>query len=585
VTTALAESARTARRGGGDRRSLEARRLFDNLMAVSPEVRRGWIRGLPKAELVQVFAAAQQIGGSPYVLYRDDALGFVEDVLAENVWSKSREILESLTTHSLVAIPSCFSSSKSWTLSRAALWFSNVHAVGTARVVTLAPQWRQVSGIMWGAEIRGAHARAKLPGVVGDVQLKMPTGDGVMLRVAEGIVGNPRNEASTQGLHAPHVLVLVDEAGGIPWGVGNNLRALLTSEGTQMVAIGNPPSDDEGTWFEDLCSRDDVKTIRISAYDTPNLTGEPVRRCKSCPPAAPRHSVAKHLVRRKFVEEVKREFGADSPYFQAKVEARFPKGGSRRMIPSLWADAAVDAVEPVGASGYVRLCDLGLKEETGTWLAQRGAWIRLGVDVAADGGDELVISRCVGDLVTIQHISSGPVNENAFDVAGVILEEIKKAQQLRHELGTRAPVRVKVDAIGVGWGVVSTLKRWADEGRHDAIIVGVNVSKKTDRIPDGSPMVPERQRDEMWIATRELLRPDEMGDSMMRLRVDRKTVAQLTTPTYGTTSQGKTKVESKAEVKKRIPSSPDRAEAVLLALYEPPMEDDLRQPEDSTLLV
>jgi hypothetical protein len=42
-------------------------------------------------------------------------------------------------------------------------------------------------------------------------------------------------------------------------------------------------------------------------------------------------------------------------------------------------------------------------------------------------------------------------------------------------------------------------------------------------------------------------------------------------PSYKSTSQALVKVESKAEVKKRmnIETSPDRAEAVLLALYEP----------------
>jgi hypothetical protein len=579
MTTTVEAAAREAKTGGGDKRSIEAKRVFEDLMALDPDMRRDFIRGLDEREMVQVFAAAQREGGTPFALYIDDALGFVEDVLGENTWSISREILRALPVHPLIAVPSCFSSSKSWTLSRATLWFSNVHPVGTARVVTLAPLWRQVSGIMWGNEIRGAHARSALPGEVGAVTYKIKDGNGVFRQVAEGIVGNPRNEATTQGLHAPNVLVLVDEAGGISHGVGRNLRALLTAEGTQMVLIGNPPADNEGSWFEDVCGQDNAHVIPISALSTPNFTGERVPRCRSCPPEAPRHTMAKHLVKKSFVADIEREFGKDSPYYQAKVLARFPRGGSLRIIPSQWVEDAVDAEEPEGEQ-FVRLCDLGLSEETAGWKVKKGAWVRLGIDIASDGGDEFVISRAVGDLVTIEHISTGSANQDSMTVAGKILEHIRRAQLVRAALGTRAPVRVKIDAIGLGWGPIGTLKAWGSEGLHDAQIVGVNVAEGTGRDDDksGAVMRPYRKRDEMWIATRGLLqpRPLEGLPGLLRLRVDRRTQAQLTMPGYKPSSTGQVKVESKREVKARlsIDTSPDRAEALLLALYEPLVDEN-----------
>jgi hypothetical protein len=166
-------------------------------------------------------------------------------------------------------------------------------------------------------------------------------------------------------------------------------------------------------------------------------------------------------------------------------------------------------------------------------MVKRGAWVRLGVDIASDGGDEFVISRAVGDLVTIEHISPGRANTDAVTVAMKILEHIRKAQRLRHALGTRAPVRVKIDAIGLGWGPVGTLKAWGSEGLHDAQIVGVNVAEGTGRDDEsGAVMRPYRKRDEMWIATRQLLQPrvNEGLPGMLRLRVDRRTQAQLTMP-------------------------------------------------------
>jgi hypothetical protein len=579
VRTLVAETSRAVKRGDGAvRRSNDGRRMLDDLLAVEPGIRREFMHGLSRPDLLQVFSAAQREYATPYGLYRDDCLGFVEDVLGENVWSISRQLLEAIPRHEKIAVPSCFSSSKSWSLSRATLWFSNVHPVGTARVVTLAPQWRQVSGIMWGAEIRGAHSRAGLPGHVGEVIYKIKNLEGVYQRVAEGMVGNPRSEASVQGLHAARVLVLVDEAGGIPHGVGRNLSALLTADGTQMVAIGNPPADNEGTWFEELCLRDDVLTIRISAFDTPNLTGEKVKRCRSCPNGVPAHTLAKHLVKAPFVEEIGREYGTDSPYYQAKVLARFPKGGAHRIIPSAWVDAAVDADEPpADGATVVRLCDLGLKDEVATWAVRRGAWVRLGVDVAADGGDELVIGRAVGDLGTVEHVSSGSANANPHAVAGVVLEEIRRAQRLRAALGTTAPVRVKIDGIGVGWGVAGILTAWHAEGLHDARIVVTVVSEATGRDPEPHQMLPLNKRAEMWISMRHLLQPGPHGEpGALRLRVDRKTAAQLSAPTYKPTSSGKTQIESKDSLRKRGLSSPDRGEGLMLAFYEPyvPEVDD-----------
>jgi hypothetical protein len=269
-----------------------------------------------------------------------------------------------------------------------------------------------------------------------------------------------------------------------------------------------------------------------------------------------------------WVEETIREHGEDSHYVQAKVYARFPTGGPSRVIPSSWIDAAHEAEEPEPDQDLLRLCDLDLPEETAAWRVRRGAWIRLGVDVAADGGDELVISRMVGDLITIQHASAGAVNANSVHVAGVILNEIKRAERLATALGTGAAVRVKVDGIGVGWGVAGLLQAWGEEGQHHAEIVAVVVSEKTDREPDAATLRPRRKRDEMWLAMRHVLEP--RGETpAVRLRTDRRTLAQLRAPAMSTDSGGYTVVEAKKSLRDRGLSSPDRAEATLLAVYEP----------------
>lgn len=550
-------------------RSSDASGLFSTLMATPPVKRRRFLAQLDSRELAQVLAVAAHEGGTPYALWRDDPVGFVRDVLRENTWSKPREILSSLPHHRYIAVPSCFSSGKTWSSARALLYFAYTHPPGSAKVITMAPTWQQVARLLW-SEVRYAHARAGLPGKADMVQLRIPGPSGQDEIAAYGLSGAPGNEARVQGVHAPNLLLIVDEAGGIEHRIGNNLRGMTSTEGSHMLAIGHPPSDEEGSWFEGLCTAredDEVLVIPISAYDTPALSGEQAPTCRSCSGELT-HPVTKHLVTQAFVRETIAEHGEDSHYVQAKVFARFPRGGPDRVLPGLWVDLAAEAEEPEGDT-YVALNELGLDEELASWKVALGSWVRIGVDVAADGGDECVVARCVGDLVTVEHVSSGAANIHAVEVAGRILHHIRKADALRRALGTHAAVEVKIDANGVGWAVADQLRAWGEEGQHEAKIVPVMVSENTDREPDGASLRPYRKRDELWLATRTLLQPDPEGRGALRYRVDRRTLAQLRSPTMKTNSAGLVVVESKDSMKKRGLTSGDRAEACLLTVYQP----------------
>ena len=71
----------------------------------------------------------------------------------------------------------------------------------------------------------------------------------------------------------------------------------------------------------------------------------------------------------------------------------------------------------------------------------------------------------------------------------------------------------------------------------------------------------------MWCNARQLIQPRD-GRQEVRLDVDRFVLAQLAGPTYESDASGRIVIESKVDMKKRGVASPDRAEAVLLALYE-----------------
>ena len=592
--------------------------LIEFLRDAKPAQRKIWLATLTSKEKQTVLQVLEQLNANPWSQYANDPVGFIERGLGEQIWSKQREILESVRDNKRTAVPACHAPGKSHLAARMVAWWVMSQPKGTSQVVTTATSFRQVRNILW-SHIRKLHAVHHLDGEALTVEWKI---DGI--QAAFGFAPAQYNETALQGIHAPNLLVVVDEAGGVQDTIGTALEALMTGGNTKLLLLGNPPTDNENSWFERACNSPLYNTIPISAFDTPNFTGEDVGNCKTCPATVGTHSLASHLVDETWVNDVISELGETSAFVKARVHAEFPKVTGNRVIPSTWIEDATNNQNPAP-----------------------GQQIRLGIDIAADGGDEFVIARADGWTVKIVHSSSGSENANAVDVANICLRHIQQAEHdaqtltnkgfndildgnlalhkgyygqtknehtfapethikqgsndqntientqntkeaaqpiphkgLRGEHtfgqgggGSAQPptvggsphiVIVKVDAIGLGWGVVGLLEMWGREGLHGAKIVGVNVAERA-----LDPGKFKNQRAEMWWNGRQLLQPDADGFQVVCLDVDRRVVGQLGSPDFVSDSSGRIQVVSKAVLRKRGGVSPDRAEAVLLALYEP----------------
>lgn len=497
--------------------------LVDDILAASSTQRQRIFRALTTEQRAAVYAQLQQRAANPWLQYVNDPVGFVTRGLGEEVWSKQIQILESVRDNKRTAVPACHAPGKSHIAARIVAWWLTSHAPGTARAVTTASSFRQVKNILW-AHIRRLNVQHNLPGEVFTTNWKMDE-----IVVGDGFSPADHNETALQGIHAENLLVVVDEAGGISNIIGTAIEALMTGGHTRLLVLGNPPTDNIGSWFERACNSPLYNVIPIDAYSTPNFTGEI---------SAP---WVKNLVDQSWVDDVIREFGQDSPFVQARVLARFPRTTTNVTIPIDWIESALATDTPLQGP------------------------VRLGVDVAADGGDEFAIARMDGMHIRLIHTSTN--NDNAVAVAGTVLDAIRAAEQSHAERGIQEPVKVKVDAIGVGWGVASLLQQWAHEGVHHSTVMAVNVAE---RAHDNTKFA--NQRAEMWWTMRTLLQPNADGEQELTLDIDSRTVAQLTAPTYKSNSGGRLQIESKADMKRRGVTSPDRAEAVLLAVFEPPQK-------------
>lgn len=165
-----------------------------------------------------------------------------------------------------------------------------------------------------------------------------------------------------------------------------------------------------------------------------------------------------------------------------------------------------------------------------------------GVDVARKGGDRTALCKRRGNVVLSV---VGWSKEDTMATVGRIVAEARKDR----------PDLIMVDSIGMGGPVADRLRELAREDRTLGFQCrDVNVSESTALKPEAY-----RLRDEIWLLMKEWL---ELRSCKLPANDDLK--ADLTAPTYDFVSSGKTKVESKDEMKSRGLRSPDLADALCM---------------------
>lgn len=448
-------------------------------------------------------AADRLTGQNEYIT---DPVGWIEDRLDEHLWSKQVAICNSVATHRYTAVPSCYGTGKSFSAARLVAWWIDAHPVGQAVAVTTAPTHHQVRAILW-KEIRRAHKGGKLRGRTN--QTEWLIGEEL---VSFGRKPADYDPAAFQGIHAPYVLVVFDEAAGIPTTLWDASKGLMTNEDARMLAIGNP--DDPLSDFANICKPGSGwNVVSIAASDTPAFTGELVPDL-----------VLRQLVSKIWVEERAHEWGVDDPRYISKVEGRFPEDDEHGVVP--WSAIKKCQVEK-------------------DWKPEQLLPVELGVDVGA-GGDLSVIYQRRGPVATLH---SRHNTRDAMELAGHVLKAIDECK----------PSSVKLDVIGWGWGVVGRLSELRAQGRHKADIVPVNVGEAST-----DPVKFPRLRHQIWWEVGRQLSVDGGWDLTA---LDDKAVGELIAVRWKPDSSGRVVIESKDETRKRLGRSPDDADALLLAFY------------------
>lgn len=439
--------------------------------------------------------------------HTEDPVGWARNKLGLHMWSKQVEILEAIRDHPLVAIKAAHSVSKSHTASVAGAWWLDVHDLGSAFLVTTAPSWPQVEAILW-REIRRRHREGKLPGRItldckwhmGETDKRGASDEEL---IAFGRKPADYDEYTFQGIHARYFMAILDEAGGIPEWLWNAVLALATNENARVLAIGNP--DDPNSHFAQICKPGSGwKVIKISAFDSPNFTGEEVP-----------DDLRKDLVSEAWVNQRRRDWGEGSPIWISKVEGEFPDISDEYLI----TPALLEKCYQVNLPGL----ELG----------------RYGVDVARMGTDRSCIYRNRGGH--IRKVAEWSKMDTMQSVGKII-------PHLRLPNGKLVPANV--DIIGVGAGVFDRLR----EQRFE--VAAYQGSERAN-----NPAKFKNRRSETWWTFRELAE-----EGLIDLdAADLNLAAQLGSVKWGVDSAGRIFIESKDDVRERGLPSPDLADAAVMS--------------------
>ena len=349
----------------------------------------------------------------------------------------------------------------------------------------------------------------KLPKELQD--LYEPKTAGIYLKSApessffEARTSRAESPEALQGIHSDNVLLICDEASGIPEAIFKAAVGSMSSEGALTLMIGNPVRT-SGTFF-DAFHRNKMLwwTLRVGHGDSPRVTD-------------------------KFVEFVRAAAGEDSAEFRIRCLGEFPKADDDTAIPYAWIHQATerDIVE--------------LPHAKTVW----------GLDVARFGSDKNVLAE--------RSARKGRV----LDAWGQ-LDLMETAGRVKARWDNTAPHErpgaLLVDDIGLGSGVLDRLRELGLPAKGVNVAESAAMSEKFTRARDELWW-----KCREWFQGRNVIitppETDDRNDSQAIL------VSELGVPRYAYTSSGKIKIEAKEEMKKRIGKSPDYADAFVLTFAE-----------------
>ncbi len=457
---------------------------------------------------------------------------FSREVLGAKPYDRQIEIAEAVRDHGRVAVASGHKVGKSYVAAWLALWF--YCSFPAARVVMSSTTSRQVDQILW-RELRMFHARAREP-IGGDMHELARSG----LKASDfrEIVGFTAREAeAVAGISGPNLLYILDEASGIPDVIFEAIEGNRAG-GARIVMFSNPTRTD-GEFFEAFHAKAEFyRTFQLSSEETPNAREGRV--------------VVPGLATREWIEEKRREWGEDSPLFKIRVKGEF----------CLNEDGKILSVDAIGQA-EARWHDTPAEGR-----------LQIGLDPAGEGmgGDETALAVRRGlKVLSVLAVRGKSAAEIVVWLEGAMRE---------HRVERDRPPIVVVDSEGkIGGEVLGRLRAHAARVESDPDrafeVVGVRASDRGSR-GSATRRDYDRVRDELWGNLADWIK-SEGGAIPEDVRLAKELHAPEWIEVFG-----RQKVTPKDVIKRDIGRSPDRADAVALAVW-PVRRFDAEDPDERAI--
>jgi hypothetical protein len=472
-------------------------------------------------------------------------------------------INDSIVRNRYTAVPSCHSAGKSFLSAAKVGHFIDSHAIGSAFVVSTAPTSAQIESVLW-RELGRIHAKANLRGRI--------TRSGYpQWRIGDELIAygrRPTEMSSFQGLHARFILIILDEADGIPEELWLAADTLASSGHVRVLAIGNPDSADSH-FAKVIRPGSGWNVVRIDGLRTPNMTRAGVApfpelgqymRDHGIPfsdqaiahvPAQVRSEWRDVLLSPEWVYERMQRWGVtrfvdekkvvrwrEPALWMSKVRGVSPTEGSEGVIPLSWVERAMNRWTEWELAGKPKV-----RPDGSPW----GREI-YGCDVADTGRDETVTTTRFGHIIAyLDRVSQQNTDTTSKRLAGKLM--------------TTADSIAAVDGAGIGAGVVNQLR-----GLRLPVFAFIGASSADGMRDITNEFTFNNKRSAAYWHLRELLDPINGPDDLM-LPPDEDLKTDLTVPKWSVKTGAVIQVEPKELVSKRLKRSPDCGDSVVISFW------------------
>lgn len=462
-------------------------------------------------------------------IYRRDPEAWYADVLDGRWWSKQKEIAWSFAdpkkSQTMTIVKSCNGIGKTAIAGDLATWLIAVNDPMELSIIATAPIFSQIGTGLF-RYINDNYNAAKAAGFiipgrfVADPAIKVSRdGGGNDKAVMQAKRPADNNLISSfQGIHDGRVAVFMDEAGGLPEDLWIGANAVTTNEFAGILAIGNPDSLNTAFHrrFQDRERFRDWNTISISAYESPNLTGEIIH-----PDPEKDRKIKSHLVQKDWVEMMERQ--AHPNVVLAKVHGEFPKDDATSFFSQHAMNTAFD-----------------------TEIVPDGNDVILGVDLAFGGEDDTWIYENRGG-----HVRA--VKKLLYE------DDFQKLAATIHNIAvSRGASELRIDAGGTGKGIYSIMDKTPAYAGH-YMLIGVQGGLGS---PDNT----------QWAQMRAYMYDDfrrQMQEGRVDLDYEDKAVReQMQSQTYNINNRGAIQITPKSEMRKAGLSSPDELDAAIMSVVD-----------------